>query len=165
MTEFEARPPTTAVLPAAVAAAVVVLSVAIVSPMDAAVAGAGAAAVVYGAHTAARRFVTVGAGLAFVGVVLAAARGLPTSLALVAALGTLVAYDTGEHAVTLGVDVGRQAPVDQSVLVHTTGGLAVGVLAAAFGYGAYMFGPASLPLTGLLALLFAAVLLAYALGD
>lgn len=165
MTEFEPRPATTAVVPAAVAAAVAVLAVVAGSTVDAAIAGAGAVGIVYGAHTATRRYVTLGAGVAFVGVVLAAARGLPMSLALVAAVATLVAYDTGEHAVTLGVDVGRHAPTGQSVLVHATGSVAVGVVVATLGYGAYLFGPTSLPVTGLLALLFAAVLLAYALGD
>ena len=165
MTEFEPRPPTTAVLPAAVAAAVSVLAVAVGSTLGVAVAGAGAVGVVFGAHTATRRYVTVGAALAFAGVVVAAARGLPMSLALVAAVAALVAYDTGEHAVTLGIDVGRHAPTGQSVLVHATGSVAVGVIAATLGYGAYVFGPTSLPVTGLLALLLAAVLLAYALGD
>jgi len=165
VTEFDPRPPTTAVLPAAVAAAVSVLAVVAGSVVGAALVGPGAVGVVYGAHTATRRFVTLGAGLAFVGVVLAATQGLPISLALVAGVAAIVAYDTGEHAVTLGIDVGSQAPTGQSVLVHATGSLAVGSLAAAFGYAIYVFGPTSLPVTGLIALLLAAVLLAYALGD
>lgn len=165
MTEFDPRPPLAAVLPAAVAAAVSVLAVALGSPVDVALVGPGAVGIVYGAHTATRRYVTLGTGLAFIGVVFAAGRGLPISTALVAALAVLVAYDTGEHALTLGVDVGRHASTGQSVLVHASGSVAVGTLAATLGYGAYVFGPTSLPVTGLIALLFAAVLLMYVLGD
>ncbi|MXR22488.1 hypothetical protein GRX66_18580 [Halobacterium sp. PCN9] len=66
---------------------------------------------------------------------------------------------------TLGVDVGARAPVGQSALVHAFGSLVVASLAAAAGYGIYEVGPTSAPVTALVALLFAAVLLTYALGD
>ena len=165
MSEFDARPPSLAVVPAIVAAALAVLSVAAGSTVGLAFVGPGAAAVVYGARGAARRYVTLGGALAFVGVAVGAATGLPTALALIAGVAALVAYDTGEHAVSLGVDVGADAAVAQSVAVHTAGSVAVASLAAGVGFGIYQFGPTSLPVTGLVALLFAAVFLAYALGD
>lgn len=165
MSEFDARPPSLAVAPAAVAAALVVLPVAAGSTVGLVLAGPGVAAVVYGAHTATRSYVTLGGALAFLGVAVAAASGLPTALALPAGVAALVAYDTGEHAVGLGVDVGADATVTQSVAVHTAGSVAVASLAAGLGYAVYQFGPTSLPVTGLLALLFASVFLAYALGD
>ncbi|WP_336034921.1 DUF7519 family protein [Halobacterium yunchengense] len=165
MTDFDPRPPTAAVLPAAAAAAATVLVLATGSTTAVAVAAPGAVGVVYGAHTGTRRFVTVGAAAGFAAAVLAAVQGLPVATALVAGVAALVAYDTGEHAVTLGVDVGTHAPVGQSVLVHATGSVVVATLAAGLGYVAYAVGPSNLPVTGLLALLLAAVLLAYALGD
>jgi hypothetical protein len=165
VTDFDPRPPTVAVLPAIAAAALSVLAVAAGSTTGLILSGPGAAAVAYGARDATRRYVTVGGALAFAGAVVGAATGLPMSLAMVGGVAAVVAYDTGEHAVTLGVDVGSEAPVAQSVLVHAAASVAVASLVAALGYGIYVFGPASLPVTGLVALLFAAVLLAYALGD
>ncbi|WP_232687319.1 DUF7519 family protein [Halobacterium zhouii] len=165
MTEFEARPPTVAVLPTAVAAAASVLAVVLGSTVGLALTGPGAASAVYGAHTGNRRLVTLGGALAFVGAVVAGATGLPLSLALFAGIGALVAYDTGEHAVSLGVDVGADANVTQSVLVHTASTLVVGSVAGGVGYALYAVGPGNLPVTGLVALLVAAVFLAYALGD
>lgn len=165
VSEFDARPPTLAVVPATIAAALVVLPVAVGSTAGLVLAGPGAAAVVFGARSVTRSYVTLGGTLAFLGVAVAAATGLPTALALIAGVAALVAYDSGEHAVMLGVDVGADATVAQSVAVHTAGSVAVASLAAALGFGIYQFGPTSLPVTGLIALLFAAVFLAYVLGD
>ncbi|MCG1002153.1 MULTISPECIES: hypothetical protein [Halobacterium] len=165
MSDFDARPPALAVVPATVAAALAVLAVAAGSTVGLVLAGPGGAAVVYGARDASRNLVTLGGTLAFVGVAVGAATGLPSALTLIGGVAALVAYDTGEHAVTLGADVGSEAPVSQSVAVHTAGSVAVGSVVAAVGFGIYQFGPTSLPVTGLVALLFASVFLAYALGD
>lgn len=165
MTEFDSRPPTVAVVPALVAVAVSVLAVAAGSTIGLMLSGPGAGAVALGAQNGNRRFVTLGAGLAFVGAVVGGATGLPLMLAMLAGVGAIVAYDTGEHAVSLGVDVGNRAAVTQSVLVHAAASVVVAALAGGIGYAIYAFGPASLPVTGLIALLAAAVFLTYALGD
>ena len=175
MTAFDPRPPTAAITPAVIAAGLNALLVAIGSTTGFLLAGPGAVVLLYGARVGARRFVTIGGALGFAGAVVGAATGLPISLALVGGAGALIAYDTAEHAVTLGVDVGADAtvtqsvavhaPVGQSALVHAFGSLVVASLAAAVGYGIYEVGPTSAPVTALVALLFAAVLLTYALGD
>lgn len=165
MTTFDPRPPTVAVVPALVAVGVATLVVAAASATGALLAGPGSVLLLYGAYSGTRRWVTVGSALAFVGAVIGAATGLPILPALVAGAAALVAYDTAEHALTLGVDVGQDAPVQQSVFVHAFGSFVVASLAGGLGYGIYEFGPTSLPVTGLVALLVAAVLLAYALGD
>jgi hypothetical protein len=162
---FEPRPPTAAIVPAVIAAGLNALLVAAGSTTGFLIAGPGAALLLYGARVGARRYVTIGGALGFAGTVVGAAAGLPISLALVGGVAALVAYDTAEHAVTLGVDVGTNAPVGQSTLVHAFGSVVVASLAAAVGYGIYEVGPTSVPVTGLVALLFAAVLLTYALGD
>jgi len=165
VTAFDPRPPTAAITPAVIAAGLNALLVAIGSTTGFLLAGPGAVVLLYGARVGARRFVTIGGALGFAGAVVGAATGLPISLALVGGAGALIAYDTAEHAVTLGVDVGARAPVGQSALVHAFGSLVVASLAAAVGYGIYEVGPTSAPVTALVALLFAAVLLTYALGD
>jgi hypothetical protein len=165
VTEFDTRPPTVAVLPALAAAAVAVLAIAVGPTVALMLAGPGAGAVAFGAQRGVRRFVTLGAGLLFVGAIVAGATGLPLSLSMLAGIGAIVAYDTGEHAINLGVDVGNRAAVTQSVLGHAAASVFVGSIVGGIGYAIYSFGPTSLPVTGLIALLAAAVFLTYAIGE
>jgi hypothetical protein len=162
VTEFEARPPTVAVAPAAVAAAVALLP-ALASAAALSLGAAGAMLLVFGAHQGARRFVSLGAAVLAVGVVYAASTGLDPAFTLVGGVGTVVAYDAAEHAVSLGVDVGRDARVGQSVLVHTFSTAALSTLVAAVTLVVYTFGPRRLPVTALLTLLLGGTLLAYVL--
>ncbi|SEW07910.1 hypothetical protein SAMN04487945_1317 [Halobacterium jilantaiense] len=162
VTEFDARPPTVAVAPAAVAA-VVALVPALGSGIGLALGAAGAGLLVFGAQQGTRRFVSLGAATLAVGVVFGAATGLDPAYTLVGGVGTVVAYDAGEHAVSLGVDVGRDARVGQSVLVHVFSTAALSALVAAVTLVVYTFGPRSLPVTALVTLLLGGTLLAYVL--
>lgn len=161
-TEFEARPPTVAVAPAAVAAAVALVPT-LGSGIGVTLGAAGALLLVFGAHQGTRRLVSWGAAALAVGVVFGANSGLDPAYALLGGVGAVVAYDAAEHAVTLGVDVGRDARVGQSVLVHVLSTAALSVLVAAVAFGVYSFGPRRLPLTALLTLLLGGTLLAYVL--
>ena len=161
---FDARPPTVAVAPAAVAA-VVALVPTLGSATALALGAAGTVLLVYGAQEGTRRFVSVGAASLAVGVVLAGTTGLDPAYTLVGGVGTVVAYDAAEHAVSLGVDVGRDARVGQSVLVHVFSTAALSLLVAAVTLVVYTFGPRRLPVTALLALLLGGTLLAYVLQN
>lgn len=164
MNEFDARPPTRAVLPAAVAAVVALVPM-LGSSTGLAVGAAGALLVVGGGLRGNRRFVSVGAAALAVGVILGAVTGIDPGYALVGGVGAVVAYDAAEHAVGLGVDVGRDARVTQSVVVHVFSSAALSLVVAAVALVVYSLGPSSLPLTALLTLLFAGTLLAYVLRD
>ncbi|MDH5020162.1 DUF7519 family protein [Halobacterium rubrum] len=164
MSEFDARPPTRAVLPAAVAA-VVALVPTLGSSTGLAAGAAGALLVVGGGLQGNRRFVSVGAAALAVGVILGAATGIDPGYALVGGVGAVVAYDAAEHAVGLGVDVGRDGRVTQSVVVHVFSTAALSLVVAAVALVVYTLGPSSLPLTALLTLLFGGTLLAYVLRD
>lgn len=164
MSEFDAEPPRAALLPVAVAAAVALLPVS-ASSVGLAVGLAGAALLLLGTRDGRHVFVTVGGGALAVGVVLGAATGIDPVYALVGGVGTVVAYDAGEHAVGLGVDVGKHARVRQAMLVHVGSTASVSLLVATAAYIVYQFGPSSLPLTALLTLLFGGVLLAYVLEE
>ncbi|MFB6073273.1 MAG: hypothetical protein ABEJ88_09930 [Halobacterium sp.] len=164
MTEFEATPPRRALAPAAAGALVAVLAC-LAAPLALAFAGAGAAALLFGGQAGSRRLVSVGGAMLFAALVAGGATGLPVQFALVGGVGAVVAYDAAEHAVTLGHDVGSAARAGHAVLVHAASTTGAAVLVAAFAFGVYQYGPASLPVTGLLALLIAGVALAYALRD
>ncbi|MFB6270632.1 MAG: hypothetical protein ABEH83_11845 [Halobacterium sp.] len=164
MTDFEAEPPGVAVAPAAVAS-LFVFAGSLASTTGVALSAAGAALLVYGTHSGTRRFVTLGGGALFLAVVFSGTAGLDTRYALVAAAAALVAYDAGEHAVSLGHDVGRDGRVGAALLVHVAITTSVALLVAAFAYAVYEFGPGSLPVGALVALLVAGVLLAYTLRE
>jgi hypothetical protein len=102
----------------------------------------GLAVVGIGTDRGRRNVVTAGCGLLFAGVLLAGIDGAPPTLALFAAAGTVVTWTTAHHAVGLGTQLGREAPVRRSVAMHLAGatiatlcagGLALGVFAAASG--------------------------------
>lgn len=164
MTAFEARPPGNALVPVVVAATVAMLASA-AAPLSVAIGGGGAAMLILGTHSGSRRLVTIGGGTLFLGVLLGAYAGVPPRFTLVSAAAAVVALDAGEHVVSIAHDVGANSRVGQAVLVHvaTTASIALGV--AGIGFTVYVFGPVGLPLTGLLALLFAVIFLAYALQE
>ncbi|MFC3478329.1 DUF7519 family protein [Halobacterium litoreum] len=164
MTAFDARPPVLSLVPAAVGAALALFA-STTGAAPVAAGGLGAVALLYGGFDGRRNLVTLGGGLLFFGLVLGASAGVDPRLAILGGVGATVAYDAAEHAVSLGHDVGRDARVGQAVLVHVASTASVAVLVAAFAYVVYEYGPASLPVTGLLALLLAASMLAYALRD
>jgi hypothetical protein len=164
VTEFESRPPRDALVPVAVAAAVAVF-VSATAPLAVLVGGAGALMLLFGAQAGNRRLVTVGGSILFLGVVAGSTSGIQARFTLLSAAAAFVALDAGEHVVGLGHDVGTNSRVRQAVLVHVGVVSVIAMLVAALSYTLYEFGPDSLPLAGLLALLFAVVFLAYSLRD
>lgn len=164
VTEFESRPPRGAVVPVAIAAIVAVF-VSATAPLVVLVGGGGAVMLLLGTQAGNRRLVTLGGSILFLGVVVGSTSGIQARFTLVSAAAAVVALDAGEHVVGLGHDVGTHSRTAQAVLVHVGVVSVFALLVAALSYTLYEFGPGSLPLSGLLALLFSVVFLAYALRD
>lgn len=79
-----------------------------------------------------RSLVRLGAGLVFLGVLAAALfRLTPTTRLLAAALLSVVAWDAGDNAIGLGVQLGRAATTTRPALVHLGGTVVVGVAGVA----------------------------------
>lgn len=106
-----------------------------------------------------RRILTAGAGLLFVGVLLAGASGAGPEPLVVGTLGAVLAWDVGENGIGVGAQLGREADTRRVELVHAASSLAVGAVTAALGYGVYLAAASGQPLTALVFLLFGAVLL------
>lgn len=140
--EFEAVPArhsaTAAVAVAALAMAVIALS----HPVMTLLAAAGVAVLAGGAFRGVRWAVTVGAAIVFVGNLLAATAGpsTPPFVALLAGALAVVAWDLGEHAISLGEDVGGAARTAQGELVHAALTLGVAMFAVALGYAIFRVG-------------------------
>lgn len=77
-------------------------------------------------------------------------------------LGTVLAvaaWDVGEHAHDLGEYVGRDARSGRSVLTHATLSVLVGIVPVGLGYVAFVLAPGGRPVSALVLLLLAGLLL------
>ena len=111
-----------------------------------------------------RTLVTVGAGLLFVGVVTSGVvRGASEIQLLLAGVATVLAWDLGEQAVSLGGQVGRRARTRRAELVHAGGTLVAGVAIVVVALVVAALDVQGLSLTGFAALLVAGFALVVAI--
>lgn len=148
---------------AVVAVLLVVLTVGAVSLPALGVGGAGAWILTVALVRGQRRLVTAGTALVFGGLLLAGVTGASPLALLVGAVATVVAYDAAHYAVRLGHQLGRSAPTGRAEIVHVGVTAAVALGAAAVGYLVFELGTGEQPATALVALLLAAVFLAWGL--
>ncbi|WP_238392128.1 DUF7519 family protein [Halorussus amylolyticus] len=157
-----------ALLSAALSVSVAAISAgttAFTSSVGLAVGGAGfvlvAAAVVRGS----RRAVTLGATALLVG---ALAGGLTTALAhllLPGVIAAVLAWDFGEQAINVGEQLGREADTAQLEATHAAASTVVGVGGGGLGYAIYLGSSGGQPVTALVFLLVAVVVLTSALRN
>lgn len=124
------------------------------------------AVAVYRANS--RRWLSLGVVSLFLGIALADMFGPPNlgvGLFLVSVTATIVAWDVGQHAITIGEQFGRQAPTRRGELVHAGSSVIVGILGSTLAYGVYFFGLRNQPTLTVATLMFGAVLLMWALRD
>lgn len=157
--EFEYRPPTgttAAALSAAFVATVALAAVQLSLSVGAAIGGfLLAVGLSRGSHTT----VTVGAGVMFGALCLVVVTGGGVLPVLVAAAGTLVAYDAGRYGVRLGEQMGAEGPATAAVVSHvgqTAGLTAAGTVVVAV---VYYVSPAQQPELAVVVLLLAVVVL------
>jgi hypothetical protein len=112
-----------------------------------------------------RRGVTLGATVLLIG---ALGGGLLTNapyLLLPGVIATVLAWDLGEQAINVGEQLGRQAETTQLEATHAAGSTVVGVGAGGLGYGIYLVSSGGQPVTALVFLLLAVVVLTSALRN
>lgn len=112
-----------------------------------------------GSHAA----VTVGAASLLAGSILAGVGEAPVEVLLIAITATVVAWDAGGTAITLGDQLGRAADTVRIEVVHLGTTVLVGILTAGTGYALYRTVTGGAPVLAVLLLSLAAVLLASAL--
>lgn len=163
MTELDERPPATSVGVAAIFAMLATVATAAVSVQGAA--GVGLAVVFFAIGLVRRSHAALAWGVAVgaVGLVLAASGGGAGSGGelglLIAGVSLAVAWDVGDHALSLGQAVGRNARSARNQFVHAGTSLLVGTLAAGVGYGTYISATGGQPIAALVFLLFGAIVL------
>lgn len=112
-----------------------------------------------------RASVTLGALLAFGGVILGGLAGAPPESILVGIAAAVLAWDLGEQAINVGEQLGRAAPTRRSELAHAANSTLVAVAAIAVGYGLFLVAAGGQPVSALVVLLAAGLTLAAALRD
>ncbi|MFB6228779.1 MAG: hypothetical protein ABEH88_09515 [Halobacteriales archaeon] len=106
-----------------------------------------------------RSMVTTGAFGLFVAAMIAGAQAAPIVPVLASVVLTVVAWDAGSNAISVGEQLGRSADTTRIEAVHGAATLAVGTLTAAVGYAVYRFATGGQPVAAVAFLLLGAVLL------
>jgi len=146
------------------AALVAVAGLAAAGVGSAAAAGAvGAALVVLTAALGERRGVDLGALVLFGAVLLAGTGGARAGPLLAAMVATVVAWDAGDTAVSLGEQLGAEARTRRAALTRTGVSALVGAGGAAVGYGVFRLAGGGRPASALVVLLLGSVLITWAL--
>lgn len=107
--------------------------------------------------------VTAGAFGLLIAALAAGVQGAPATWVMLSVLGTVLAWDIGGTAVSLGEQLGREAETRRLELVHLAGSVLVGVVTVGVGFGLYQLATGRQPVGALVFLLVAAVLLVVAL--
>lgn len=132
--------------------------------LPATVVAAGVTVLAAGVWIARHRLVDLGGFVAFLGVVAAALTGASALPVVAGTAATVVAWDAGGNAVSLGRQLGREADTVRVEALHALASAAVGVLGAAVGFVLFRVGPTRQPVTTLFVLLLAAAVLVVALN-
>lgn len=113
-----------------------------------------------------RSLVSLGVMSFFIAILIVGALGLaPPTMLLASIVGTIIAWDVAQYGITIGEQMGRNAPTKRGELFHAGGSTVVGVLAAGVGYGVFRVGSAGQPALALLLLFLGATVMIWALRD
>lgn len=106
-----------------------------------------------------RGLVTVGTFGLFLGAVVAGIQHSPVASVLLSVTCTVLAWDIGSMAISIGTQLGRKAETTRLETIHIVASVSIGVVTAGIGYGLYQSGTGGQPITAVGFLLLAAVLL------
>ena len=123
----------------------------------------GLVVLVVGVLAGRQAVVTVGASVVFVAVLVAGLEDAPAFVLLTATVLVILTWDSASTALSLGEQLGREAPTSRIEVVHATATAAIGSGAIAVAYGTYQVAGGEGSLTAVVFLLLAAVLIASAL--
>lgn len=113
-----------------------------------------------GVLTGRGRLVSFGAIGLFACVVITGALGAPSLAVLIGAVATVVAWDSGQNAISLGQQLGQKSPARTIELVHTGATALVGAVAISAGYGIFLVARGGESSSAFFFLLLAAVFIA-----
>ncbi|WP_115865423.1 DUF7519 family protein [Halorussus litoreus] len=138
---------------------------ALTSSLGLAGAGTGFVLVLAGVLRGSRRAITLGSVALLVGALVGGLASGAPYLLLPGVMATVLAWDLGEQAINVGEQLGREADTFQLEATHAAASTVVAVGAGGLGYGIYLFASGGQPVTALVFLLLAVVVLTSALRN
>ena len=147
------------------AAAIAAGTSALASTVGLLLGGAGFLLVLVGVLRGSRRAITFGAVALLVAALLGGLASPAPHLLLPGVMATVLAWDIGEQAINVGEQLGRAAETTQLEAAHAAGSTVVAVGAGGLGYGIFLGASGGQPVTALVFLLLAAVVLTSALRN
>lgn len=121
---------------------------------------AGVAGGLFGIES--ERLVAAGTGIVFLGVIAAGVFGSTPAVLLFSALATIVAFDAGQNAFSVGTQLSDATDTTRGELVHTAATFGVGAFAAIVAYGIYLVAAGGQTVTALAAVVLAGIVLVWA---
>lgn len=110
-----------------------------------------------------RTMVSIGTGGLFLAVLVAGGFGIPVELLLLGATASVVAWDLGRNAISLGEQVGRHSTTTRNEAIHASITVVVALVAAALGYGVALLAGGGKPMAALAVVLFGVLALFWAI--
>jgi len=162
--EIVRRPARRSLLVPAVAGTAATTLVAAGSSAGALLCALGTVVLLAGVASARHGLVDGGGLVAFLGIVFAATNGATAGPVVFGTTATVVAWDAGGNAISIGRQLGNRVDSTRVEVVHAVAGAAVGLVTALVGLMLFRVGPTRQPVTTLFVLLLAAVLLVAALN-
>jgi hypothetical protein len=156
-------PPAVGTAVTAMAGAITVVSLGAVSASGGALGALGVFVALFGVVRPDRRVLGGGVTVAGLGLLLTGVAGAPPEPLLAGAIGVVLLWDFGEHAIGLGEQLTADTDATRNVAVHAAASVAVGAVVVGFGFGIYSVAAGGQPLVALFFLLAGAVGLAVAL--
>lgn len=135
------------------------------SPMASIVGILGVVVLTAGVRNASRKLLTFGVIVLFGAVLVAGASAAPLAFVLVGAGATIVAWDAGTNAITVGRQLGAAAETRRLEVVHSLVTAAVATAVGAVGYGAFWLTNGGQSTAAVALLLLAALLFSYLLDS
>ena len=161
MSGVDTRPTPAAARFAVLGALVVVVASFLGSTTAGAITVPGFVLIVIGVRTGRRMTITVGTVFLLAGTLAAGVFEAPPASVVVAAIGTVLAWDMGRLAIDMGHQLGTVPTGVRSATVHAVGTTLVGAISAGVGYGVYRGTTSGQPAFAVVFLLISVVLLVY----
>lgn len=110
-----------------------------------------------------RRAVMIGGGIIFVSVFASGLLGNTPLFLMVSAIATILTFDLGQNAFSVGAQMSAETRTQRGELVHAASSLIVGSIAAVVSYGIYLVAASGQPIGALVFVLLTALVLIWAI--
>jgi len=99
--------------------------------------------------TESRTWVSIGAASLILSILLSGSLGTPTELLLISMVATVVAWDVGQNAISLGEQMGRHSTTRRNEIIHGSASAVVSLAAGGLAYVIYLTASGGQPVAAL----------------